>query len=152
MQSSWHSTRGWGRAWGQAQVGSTGGAVGSQQGREPLPLSPCNQTLSCEMPGLQQAGSLLWKNVPGSSPWSHACSKESLITLLPATYPGMVLLPPHCRRTFQIPSSPCLSEPSISQKKFLRSQKILPLCSQNIIIFSFLIKSHSPSALHTCFG
>ena len=51
-----------------------------------------------------------------------------------------------------IPSRSSLSVPSISQKKFLHSQKILPLCSQNIIIFSFLIKSHSPSALHTCFG
>lgn len=45
-----------------------------------------------------------------------------------------------------------LSASSISQKKFRHSQKVLPLCSQNIIIFSFLIKSHSPSALHTCFG
>lgn len=51
-----------------------------------------------------------------------------------------------------VPSWSSLSVPSFSQKKFLRSQKILPLCSQNIIIFSFLIKSHSPSALHTCFG
>jgi len=51
-----------------------------------------------------------------------------------------------------VPSRSSLSVSSISQKKFLHSQKILPLCSQNIIIFSFLIKSRSPSALHTCFG
>lgn len=102
----------------------------------------------------------------GSSKLAPSYGKMSLEALQPPQLQGVTDNPAASQILWDHPSSsplqkdisdsilslPPLSVPSISQKKFLRSQKILPLCSQNIIIFSFLIKSHSPSALRPCFG
>lgn len=102
----------------------------------------------------------------GSSKLALSYGKMSLEALQPSQLQGVTDNPAARQILWDHPSSsplqkdisdpilslPRLSVPSISQKKFLRSQKILPLCSLNIIIFSFLIKSHSPSALRTCFG
>lgn len=146
MQSSWHSTRGSGRALGAAQVGSTDGAGGASRAGSQChyhtAIKPSSLKCLCSCRRAPSYGKMCLECLQPS------CSRESLITLLPARdHPFSSSLQKEA-----ILSQPCLSVPPISQKKFLRSQKILPLCSQNIIIFSFLIKSHSPSALRTCFG
>lgn len=95
------------RGLGRAPGPGTGGAGGCQQGREPLPLSHCNQTLLMKCLGSSKLALSYGKMSLEAlqPPLLQGVSDNPAASQIPWDHPSSSPL----QKDFEIPSSPCLA-------------------------------------------